>query len=491
MGRKNNTKKNNKKNNKQSNGRKYNTSSNGKNNNATPRQQQTTAATMTENVPAFHSKQTNGGNGNGGGGGYYDIYKRSTTKFINWMKETLPNCKMNSVNDLTNGVDDLHKRTVESVQGQQDQPASAADVDVDADNSNDQDQDEDCKQLFVAPKHIIDELSKSIRYRQLVTDNRFAAAAVTDEGHSYMIETLRYCRNVLKYGRRIAKVASVIDRQNAKEEEGVTEDRFGNAFAALQIDDDEEEEEEDDTTPTIDVDKIRDGTFQSQPPFKSPETPKSCKEIKIDTLINGDARFQCLALLNTMDDYMRIVHQHYGLLKNHLRGQVILAKHASQSSQTNTNKKDKDNDGDDDGTLKLLMECTVVANMATESIRSAEHLLKINHPHVSSFYHVLTIVFMSDYVVEIEKMLVAQDSDNINYGKFENALKLRYAVIELVAKIVESAFHNNPGYEFNNPKKQPQPRVTDAVKAFTRKFGIKSKMDTLNREFAQPFFFTS
>jgi hypothetical protein len=71
--------------------------------------------------------------------------------------------------------------------------------------------------IIVAPKCIIDDLSKSIRYRQLVTDNRFDGdindGGIGDYGHQHIIEVLKYCRSVLKNGRRVAKVATITQQQ--------------------------------------------------------------------------------------------------------------------------------------------------------------------------------------------------------------------------------------------------------------------------------------
>jgi hypothetical protein len=57
---------------------------------------------MKDNLPTFHINRDSVG-----GGGHCDIYKRSTTKFWNWMKQTLPGHKINSVNDLSKGIDEV------------------------------------------------------------------------------------------------------------------------------------------------------------------------------------------------------------------------------------------------------------------------------------------------------------------------------------------------------------------------------------------------
>jgi hypothetical protein len=244
---------------------------------------------------------------------------------------------------------------------------------------------------------------------------------------------------------------------------------------ALDDDDDDDDDQDEEDENDIDVDKIRDGTLESL--FEKPNEPK--EEINIEILINGDDRFQACALLSTMDDYMGVVHQHYELLKNHLCGQQVLGQQPP-TTESATNKKDEDDDDNRDaGILKLLMECTVVANMVTESVKSAENSLYIDHPHISSFYHVLMIVFLPSFIVEVEDF--KQDNRNNNGNKqpeSHSQLDCCHTVIDFVAKIVESAFHNN-----SNPAK-----ATGNVKGFARKIGIKSKAVLLEHSIAPLIF---
>jgi hypothetical protein len=391
----------------------------------------------------------------GGGGGYYDVYKKSTTNFRNWMKEVLPNHRMDAVSDLAKGAHEIYHRTIVSVQHQL------------AVNGNDNIN----NIITVVPEYIIDELSRSIRYRQLVTDNRFDATS--DKGHKYSIKVLKYFRMFLKRGRLVVAKFEKMKKRKEMEEDNITDVRIVRGFFAKTIregddkcdeDENRQDDDEEEDAP-VDLNGIRDGKFDL--PFESPEEPDG-EEIDIETLINGDDRFQACALLNTMDDYMGIIHQHYGLLKSHLRGQQVLGK----------------TDEDNDGILKLLMECTAVANMAIESIQSAENLLQIDHPHIPSFYHVLTIVFMPNFVMDVEKIL----QDNNCNGKFESETLRRHAVIDFVAKIVESSFHNHPNNS-NDVNVNFCARVTGIVKSFTRKFGTKSITNTLDKDIAQPIFY--
>jgi hypothetical protein len=195
-----------------------------------------------------------------------------------------------------------------------------------------------------------------------------------------MVDVLRYCRSILRFGRQVAKVAisdSKPTRSGDKKDEKentLDVDVLGGRFNAFLLEDDDEEDDEDD------IETIRQRRF---PNFKAPEAP--AEEIDIEqVLINGDDRFQAIALLQTMDDLMGAVENHYGMLKRFLRGHDL---HQAKSP------------------VQLVMECAVVANMAVQSVHTAENALMTNHPHLSSFYHVLALVFMTTYVADVKKMI--------------------------------------------------------------------------------------
>jgi hypothetical protein len=350
---------------------------------ASSRRQDSLTALRTTNIPTFH--RTNAET-TGNTGGYYEVYKQATTRFWNWMKETLPESKLMSVNDLSKAADAILDRNIQSLEGAPPGP-------------------------IVTPKHVMEELSVSIQYRQMLTATKFAETG-GDKGHQYMIEVLRYCRSVLRFGRRVAKVA--ILETNEKEATTITgdekdhhQDIIGGRFNALILEEDEEENENDEEPEDSEAleKRIRQRKF---PVFEAPDRPDHDIDIQ-EVLINGDDRFQAIALLQTMDDLMGAVEHHYGLLKNLLR----------------------EHDRRDGQCVQLLMECAVAANMATESVRVAENALAVNHPHLSSFYHVLALVFLTSQVAETKQM--------IDKTKLEQDAHM---ALQFAAKIVESCFHN-------------------------------------------------
>jgi hypothetical protein len=92
--------------------------------------------------------------------------------------------------------------------------------------------------------------------------------------------------------------------------------------------------------------------------------------------------------------------------------------------------------------------------LATQSVHEAEQALALAHPHLSSFYRVLALVFLPHFVAEVEAML-----DKTPKEKQELHLAL-----EFVAEVIECAFHN-----------KGDDKVPGKVKRFAQRAGIKFK----------------
>ena len=71
----------------------------------------------------------NNSGGGGGGGGYYEIYKRATTQFCDWMAHACPKSKMTAVNDLRQGAEEAveHNMALYAEYLEQDDDTSAND----------------------------------------------------------------------------------------------------------------------------------------------------------------------------------------------------------------------------------------------------------------------------------------------------------------------------------------------------------------------------
>jgi hypothetical protein len=249
------------------------------------------------------------------------------------------------------------------------------------------------------------------------TSDRFGSKDGGDSGHQYIVEVLQYCHDALLFSNRVVATA----RKASGDQDVRAQDTIGGRFNALILDDDFEE---DINWESIDRD-IKDGNV---PKYVGIEVEE---EIDInEAILKGDDRFQAMALLYTMEEFMHSVYSHYDLLKAYMRG-------TADTYQ-------------DSSCVQLLMECAVVANLATESVNRAANNLAIEHPHLSSFYHILALVKMPETIAEINKLL-----------KETNAKGDPHVALQFVAEIIECAFHNSG-----------QDRTPSVVKRFIKKSGL-------------------
>jgi hypothetical protein len=154
-----------------------------------------------------------------------------------------------------------------------------------------------------------------------------------------------------------------------------------------------------------------------------------------EVLVKGDDRFQALAILRTMDSSLEVVTFQYGKLRKYMRGD----RSACQSSSC----------------IHLLLECASAANAAVESVNRAQNELALDHPHISSSYHVLALVFLIDFVVEINTLIIK--------SKLE---RNPHMALQFVAEVVELPFHS---CEFN--------KLSLIVKRFVKKSGLDKEIN--------------
>ncbi len=212
--------------------------------------------------------------------------------------------------------------------------------------------------------------------------------------------------------------------------------QIGGRFHALVVNDDDDDEND------KEIDELRQTRAnireRSFPSFTPPTSPDH--EIEIQTvLIKGDDRFQAIALLQTMEDLMGPVESHYGLIKRYLRAQDL----------------------HDGNSVQLLMECAVAANMATESVRSAENALMINHLHLASFYHILALIYLPNFIADIKRKI---DPSRLEQDP--------HMVLHFVAGIVDCCFHNR-GEDKLLPGK---------VKNFVKKSGLSPMVVEMDKK---------
>jgi hypothetical protein len=379
-------------------------------------------------LPTFHTENANPPpNKKDTTGGIYERYKKCTQNFRDWMTQVLPHRKFDHVDDLSKGVQQLLNQNKKAFEAE-----------------------ESCPMVVIAPLGIMENLTTSIKYRELMSETKYGNQQgdnddghVGDVGRKYMIETLKYCRQMLRVSRRVARVAikdaanknndKTVDDNAQDEDETSVADEIGGRFHALVLDDSDDEGEEDDQFAVVEEEMIRQGHF---PDIQAPVPPTT--PFHIEDLINGDDRFQAIAFLQSMEDLMGMVNLHYCLLKEDLRGQD------SHDTGINTSKPYNN-------WLQLLMECAAVSNMATETVFVMETSLAVNHPHLSSFYHVLAVVFFYPIVAEIQQAIRPE-----RLGQEPHLAKI------FVGDIVECFFHNRGGVDM----------IPARVKRFVKQSGM-------------------
>jgi hypothetical protein len=75
--------------------------------NSHKQQQQQQQQVYIDNLPTFHSENTNHPPNANDKGGIYERYKECTHNFRDWMQQVLPSHKIDTVNDLNKGVDQI------------------------------------------------------------------------------------------------------------------------------------------------------------------------------------------------------------------------------------------------------------------------------------------------------------------------------------------------------------------------------------------------
>ncbi|GAX29226.1 hypothetical protein FisN_28Lu081 [Fistulifera solaris] len=206
-------------------------------------------------------------------GGYHAQYKEATLSFHNWMaNKACPALRMTAVDDYRRGVGFIVEHNMKLYLQNE----------------------EEAQNWRVAPPDILASLVVSIRLREKVAAKLFGSKKGGDLGHQYIIDVLKYCQSSLCFANRIAAV-----HKASKEEDSGPEANCGR-FRVLSIDVEDPQEE-------IDwVDMDRDIQQGNVPKYNGVKAEKAI-DIK-EAILKGDDRFQAIALLETMEDLMEIVH---------------------------------------------------------------------------------------------------------------------------------------------------------------------------------------
>ena len=268
--------------------------------------------------------------------------------------------------------------------------------------------------VAAVPRSVLRDLDETIALREELSKG-YERQAKADEGHRFMIDTLKHCRKKLGWVSRIAKFQRTQNRRTVQDNvaspalddgAGDVTSLMGRFAPFLEEDDDDEGEE-----------GIDDGMIESGllPQVERPKETEDQKKLSIEEdLIKGTDRFRAWHFLMSLDSFMGSIDSHYTLLKNAMRGEgEIGAIHANDSR------------------MKLLCECTVPVSLGINCVRSMEEDLAADFEHLSSFYNVLAVVYLIEYIASIEAKVQRKI-----IGENPTLVK------KFAGEILESVFHN-------------------------------------------------
>ncbi|GAX17729.1 hypothetical protein FisN_24Hu205 [Fistulifera solaris] len=198
---------------------------------------------------------------------------------------------------------------------------------------------------------------------------------------------------------------------------------IGGRFNALTFDELGEEDEEEVDWEDLDL-AIRKGELPKYGGIEVEEEIGIC-----EAFLKVDDKMQVVYLLLTMNESMGRIRGHYELLKNFMH-------HSPRC-------------------MRGIMECAAVTNAATNAVYQAESELMLEHPHLSSFYHIVAIFFFSNVVEDINKRLKTTKKE-----------KEPYMAFQFVAEMVENSFYLGGGQAYTSA----------TVKRFVKKSGLEQPL---------------
>lgn len=317
--------------------------------------------------------------------GVYAIYKNATEVFRDGLRKLLPKHKsrLKSIDDFKRGADLILK-----------QSAAWADAYENRDHNN-------RKQHL--PKNlpclvdalVFTSLDTSIRLREEQARRHYGGG---DSGHRYVISVLAYCREVLHYSNQITKLllrhCSNATTTAASSLSLSSSPRASSPRSCMSIDDvwdfepktnhppkecKSEHENQETTTPL---------RVPRPLPLASPSSSASGRYDGNEDLIHANDRFQCIALLATMDRLMGVIRNRFDDVKRVCLERNIHLDDAEKEIQ------EEENDQQQPKILYLLMEASIAANLCIDCVKSTWAELTLEHAHIRSFYDLLAIVFV-------------------------------------------------------------------------------------------------
>lgn len=354
--------------------------------------------------------------------GMYQTYKQKTQSFRDRIQKLLPKStttKLTSVSDLSRASDIIFHQAMLSFR----EKNGRSHHDNHRNSIKDDNQELSSESVMMdIPHEIIQDLNVSIRLRTKV-GKKFATVADAesdDEGHTFMLDTLEYCRQKLKHARAILNITKQITKCSEKSNNATGHDDYeeksnSNRFEYLVGNDDDNDDEEDNNHTVITEKMVREGTIPDVSPPKEPEKMYSIEK----DLIQGSDVFQACAFLSSISQHMLVIGKHYELLKYNMR--------TSSGRYT---------------PFLALLECAAVTNMAIESVQQMEAALATDRPHLSTFYDIIAVIFLHEVISDIEEKMKEKEHQN------------DYLVKRFMGQLVELGFHCRDKKHFDRVVRQ-------------------------------------
>ncbi len=205
------------------------------------------------------------------------------------------------------------------------------------------------------------DLKLTIRIRSRVAKSVFGGG---DTGHNYFLKALIYCWTILVKLPKEATHDYVAQPPSSSSSQA-------NRFRVFH--EDIEDEELDD----MDVE-----LFPSSVPHPEPEP----EPMTLEDLMNSDERHDAVLFLLSLDEIMNsIVQQYQAVRKNHLDN---VAQGIPQSN-----------------IVEMLIEASVATNMGIQQVQRLEAELRLEYPHLTTPYRLLSTIVLPDITQEVTSIL--------------------------------------------------------------------------------------
>ena len=306
----------------------------------------------------------------------YDRYKQATQRFKNALEQMAPSIFVTNktgVQSWLDAVDYLH------TQWQQQDADSTL---VNLDNVN-------LKQAMI-------DLKAAISVRELVAKAFFQGG---DEGHSYFVEVLKYCRVVLKPIVKQSFSSSEEPKPSRKKDLSPIRNRFG-AFSTEHVLDDSD---------TIDMTPL-----SSSPPLR-PVPPANMK-LSFKDLTDGDDRFCASVLLLSIEEMMQSISNIYRTMKQAWRNHF-------------------DTNIPSDTFVADLMEAATYVNFAIQQVLVMEEELSANYPYLNTVYRMMTFLELPDAIKHFTDYVLPMVSDRDSFLASHDS-------VALIGDVIESRFRS-------------------------------------------------